>query len=145
MLKNRRLIRSICAALVMFGAACGGFASLKDLQSLQTALTQKFGEQTTVNISNNSYLLITFVNSKSVSADSAERAEFAHGVAQFAFEQYARRDSLESIGVRFSTVRGGAGVSITHSDAPYSWKATELRAVPDSARHVPADSGKRGG
>jgi hypothetical protein len=132
----RRPATLAAALLALALTACGMMGDLRDLSALQTAVAKSYGETAAVNLSNGKLLTVTFQNSKFATLDGPSRSDFARGVAVFAFTQYARRDSLTSVSIGFRSVKGAGGFTLTTTDVPYSWTATELRSAADSLPHT---------
>jgi hypothetical protein len=114
-------------------AACVMMGDGRDLSALQTALAKRYGETTDIDLANREQLTVKFENSKFADLEEPGRSDFARGVAVFVFTQYARRDSISSIKIGFRSVIGVPGLTLNHTETPYSWTAAELRAASDSA------------
>jgi hypothetical protein len=113
-------------------SACRVLGDVRDVSALQRAIAAQYGEITVINLSNGE-LGIIFENSKYAALTGSDRDKFVRGVADFAFANYARRDSLSVLSVGFNSVIGAGGLSVTASEAPHSWAARELRAAMDSS------------
>lgn len=114
-------------------SACSDVGELRDLRVLSASISTQYGTAASINLSNGARLTVTFQNSKYSELPDSSREDFARRVAQYAFAQYARRDSLTEIRVGFRSVRGAGGLSVSHSEVPYAWPRAELKAAADSA------------
>jgi hypothetical protein len=87
-----------------------------------------------VKLSNDTHLILTFQRSPAAleKADSAGRAQFAEDVATFAKGQYPRAARLQDVTIAFSNVTSMGPITITHSDAPYTFRMEDLPSATDS-------------
>ena len=99
---------------------------------MQKAVAAHYGEIAEISLSEGE-LGIIFENSKYAALTGSDRDKFVRGVADFAFANYARRDSLSVVSVGFNSAISAGGFSVTRREAPHSWAADELRATMDSS------------
>lgn len=98
---------NILAGVVLGGAllftACAGdlVKSLSGLNSLRQKLTEKYGDQVTVNLQNSRYLQVIFVNSHLNKQDRAKRTERARDTARFVALNYEGIKSIDAVWVSF--------------------------------------------
>lgn len=112
--------------LVAAGVGCG---DLKDLFVLQQGLAGEFHSSTiNVNLSS-TRLTVIFQNSRVADLPEADRAMVARRVAEYVRGHYPAEKRLESIDVGFTSVRGGGGFSISTSNVPYRFAASDLGAA----------------
>jgi len=97
---------SRAVAILLWCLLAGGCAktvkSLGELSRLQTAIVREFGEQDVgVNLNNDTFLSITFVNSPLNDKSPAERAKRAQQAAAFVAEHYDSIAKINEIWVAF--------------------------------------------
>jgi hypothetical protein len=100
--------------------------TVKDLFDLSQQITVKFKQSAKLSIKNRNNLVITFENSPLADLPSEERSQFAHSVAQFAYQHYAHSEALNTVGVVFQSRQVYGPVKITKTDPMYIWNVTEL-------------------
>src|SRR6185437_10858281 len=91
----------VLSALISAGCSSNLVKSLSALNALQQHLTQKYGDQVTVNLQNSRYLSIVFVNSPLNHDDESKRLERAHDAAQFVALNYEEIKSVEQVWIAF--------------------------------------------
>jgi hypothetical protein len=120
-----RILSLLAASMAVVTVGC---ADIRDLGSLSGQLAQEFHAPASLNLSNGSHLRITFQNlppGMYASADSG-RQQFARDVARFAKAHYAKASQLQDITIAFTQVTNAGPVSVTRSDAPYSFPVRDL-------------------
>lgn len=124
----------IPVAAVVILAACAEF---KAVMALSSKLQQHYGVQTMVNLRNETHLTVTFgalpEELAKAGDDSTVRAQFARDVASFAKANYANAARLEDITIAFSHVRSLGAVTITRTEAPYTFAMRDIPSQPPSA------------
>lgn len=128
------VLRRALVPLLLAAAACGTVETIKDLQSLVGALQERFGESVSVNLSNGRLLTLTFVNSRIADLPGEERTRIAREAAVFALARFPGAAAVDRVEVAFQSMRGGAGVTVSRTETPMSFRAAELRAAVDSLR-----------
>jgi len=108
--------------------AAVGCADLKDIMAVAGAVEKQYHMPVNVNLNNHSHLAITFQNAslESMKLDSTGVDGFARNVASFAKAHYAKRAELEDVSVVFARVSSTGPLTVTRTDAPYVFKASEL-------------------
>ena len=129
------------AGVLILAAAC---ADLKAMMALSLALQKQYGVEAAVKVTNETHLTITFDELPDAIAkaagDSAARSQFARDVAGFTKANYANAARLQDITIAFSHVRSLGAVTITHTEAPYTFAMRDIpsqaasAAPPDSTR-----------
>ena len=125
MVRSRRSHSSILVVLAI--AACFDMSALADLQVVASAIGQRYGQAANINLTSSGELTITFQNSPFAELPAMERDTLAREVAAFAFASYPGRENLTSVSVGFQSVHGVAGFTVSRSQVPYTWSASELR------------------
>lgn len=121
-MRKRRLV--VVAAVLLIG--CAG---LRDLLTLSGALQKQFGAAANVNLSNGSHLIVTFPNlpEETLKAEGGDRAKLAADVAHFVKVHYAQANELNDITVAFAQVKSAGPLTMTRTDAHYSFAAKDLK------------------
>jgi len=126
------IVQNVLSKLVLIAAlfmvSC---QTLKDLTDLNRQIAEKFKQGAKLSIRNNSNLVITFENSPLADLPTAERKQFAHRVAQFAYQHYSHPEALNTIGVVFQSRQTYGPVKITKAEPIYFWNVEELAAAPE--------------
>jgi hypothetical protein len=122
----RPLLRFIAIAAVLTLGAC---VDLKEIMALSAALQEQYHAPANVSINNRSHLVVTFQNlpQESLKADSAGKERFARDVALFAKSHYRDSAKLDDITIVFANVKSAGAITITRSDAPYSFATRDLK------------------
>jgi hypothetical protein len=118
--------RYVALAILLTASACG---DLKDIMAVSTAVQEHYHMPASINLNNGSHLAITFQNAsvQSLKLDSAGLDGFARGVAAFAKAHYAKAPQLEDVTVAFATVSSTGPLTVTRTEAPYRYRASELK------------------
>ena len=113
---------------VLAAAAAVACADLKDITALAGAIQTEYKTPANVSVNNGSHLRITFQNAPlaAMKMDSAGRATFARQVATFAKAHYPKAGQLDDISVAFANVTQAGPLTVTRTDAPYSFRPGEL-------------------
>ena len=122
----RLLLRFVVVTAVLTLGACG---DLKEVMALSAALQEQYHAPANVSINNGSHLTVTFQNlpQESFKGDSAGKERFARDVAMFAKTHYRDSAKLDDIRIVFASVKSAGAITITRSDAPYSFAARDLK------------------
>lgn len=122
----RQLPRSVVVVAVLTMGAC---ADLKEILALSAALQEQYHAPANVSINNGSHLVVTFQNlpQESLKADSVGKERFARDVATFAKTHYRDSAKLDDITIVFASVKSTGAITITRSDAPYSFATRDLK------------------
>ena len=122
----RQLLRLIGIAAALTLGACADF---KEILALSAALQEQYHAPANVMINNGSHLVVTFQNlpQESFKSDSAGKQRFARDVAMFAKAHYPDSAKLDDITIVFASVKSAGAITITRSDAPYSFATRELK------------------
>lgn len=120
-----RFLRWLTLAGALSAVGC---ADLKDIMAVAGAVEKQYHMPVNVNLNNGSHLAITFQNAslESMKLDSTGADGFARNVASFAKAHYAKRAELEDVSVVFARVSSAGPLTVTRTDAPYVFKASEL-------------------
>ena len=120
-----RPARVFLALTILLAGAC---ADLQDLMTLSSSIREHYGAAANVNLTNHSHLRITFQNlpEGALKVDSTGRGQFARDVAAFAKAHYPKAAELEDVTIAFATVKSTGPITITHTDAPYSFAVRDL-------------------
>lgn len=121
-------MRRIATLVTIVALAASGCADLKNLATLSTALGQEYHTQPSVSINNGTHLRITFQNvSDSTSGPGAgTKEQFARSVAVFAKRHYPTAASLDDITIAFARVSTAGPLTVTRTDAPFTFRMGEL-------------------
>jgi hypothetical protein len=115
---------------------------MKAMLALSVALQRQYGVEVAVKLTNQTHLTITFdelpTTVERAGADSTARARFARDAATFAKANYTGAARLEDITIAFSHVRSLGVVTITHTDAPYTFAVGDIPSASPSATPGPA-------
>lgn len=120
-----RLSRIGTVVLAANAVAC---ADLRDVVALASAIQTEYKVPANVSVNNASHLRITFQNAPldRMKLDSAGRATFAREVATFAKAHYSKAGQLDDITIAFASVKQTGLLTVTRTDAPYSFRARDL-------------------
>jgi hypothetical protein len=120
-----RYLRWLTLAALVAAAGCD---DLKDIMAVAGAVEKQYHMPVHVNLNNGSHLAITFQNAslESMKLDSTGADGFARNVAAFAKAHYAKQAELEDVSVVFARVSSAGPLTVTRTDAPYVFKASEL-------------------
>jgi hypothetical protein len=115
-------------------AACAQF---KDMLALSSALQKQYGVQAMVKMTNSTHLTITFDQIpdavEKAGDDSTARAQFAREAARFVKANYPGAAELEDVTIAFSHVRSLGVVTITHTEAPYTFAMRDIPSLPPAS------------
>ena len=113
------------AVVATVAVAC---ADLKDIVTLASEIQSEYKIPANVSVNNGTHLQITFRNAplEAMKLDSAGRATFARGVAAFAKAHYPKSGQLDDITIGFASVRQTGPLTVTRTDSPYSFRASDL-------------------
>lgn len=100
---QKDIIASVALGGVLLFTACSSdlVKSLSGLNSLRQKLTEKYGDQVTVNLQNSRYLQVVFVNSPLNNQDRPKRIERARETARFVALNYGDIKSVDAVWVSF--------------------------------------------
>ena len=106
-----------------------GVRDIKAVMALSEAIQAEYHMPAHVAINNGSHLTVTFP--KEAVADlklsDEDRADFARRVARFAVAHYRSGTSLSDVRIAFQSVSNAGMVTVTSTDAPYTFAASELK------------------
>lgn len=128
MMIARSILSKFVLIAALFMVSC---QTLKDLSDLNRQIAEKFKHGARLSIRNNGNLVIAFENSPLADLPAAERKQFAHRVAQFAYQHYSHPEALNLIGVVFQSRQAYGPVKITKAEPMYLWNVKELAAAPE--------------
>ena len=133
-----RSVACLTAAVLLL-AACG---EMKAMLALALALQKQYGVAASVKETNEAHLTVTFDQLpdavEKAGGDSTARARFAQDAASFVKAKYAGAARLQDITIAFSHVRSVGPVTITHTEAPYTFAMRDIPPPPpDSAPAAP--------
>jgi hypothetical protein len=122
-------IRPVIA--VAAAAAVIGCSDFKAMFALSAALQKEYHVPANVNLNNRTHLSITLQNLPAglLDGDDSSRQRFARELATFAKSHYAESSRLDDITIAFANVRGYGPVTVTRTDAPFSFRIRELPDV----------------
>ena len=121
-----RLIRVVGGLLCFVMLAC---ADLKAVMALSEAIQAEYHMQPHVEIFNGSHLTLTFEKDAiaELKLSDEDRASFARKVAGFALSHYRSGTALEDVTISFQSVSSAGPITVTRTDAPFTFTASELR------------------
>ena len=101
--QRKSVAAAVAIGCAVFILACSSdlVKSLSGLNSLRQKLTERYGDQVTVNLHNSRYLQIVFVNSPLNKQDRPKRIERARETARFVAQNYEGIKSIEAVWVSF--------------------------------------------
>jgi hypothetical protein len=120
-----RLKRIVVGLLALAAVAC---ADLKAVVALSEAIQTQYHLPANVAINNNSHLTITFPKDAVAELKLTDdaRASFARNVASFAVSHYHGGTPLSDVRIAFQSVSNTGPITVTRTDAPFTFLASEL-------------------
>jgi len=120
-----RLTRVVVALLALTAVAC---ADLKSGVALSEAIQAQYHLPANVAINNGSHLTVTFPKDAVAELKLTDdaRASFARSVAGFAMSHYHGGTPLSDVRIAFQSVSNTGPITVTRTDAPFTFTASEL-------------------
>jgi len=118
----------VWAILMLSLPACQDmFKGMGEMMALQQKLAKEFGTQNVgIKITNGTHLGVTFQNSEIANLPKFEQESKARRVATFVRDHYERWRNLSTISVVFIQQNRYGPVSVTKTQAVFSFKPSEL-------------------
>lgn len=118
----------VWAILMLSLAACQDmFKGMGEMMALQQKLSQEFGTQNVgIKITNGTHLGVTFQNSEIANLPKFEQESKARQIALFVRDNYEPWKNLSKISVLFIQQNRYGPVSVTKTQAAFSFKPSEL-------------------
>lgn len=121
-----------CIVVATIASVLLGCQDLRSLQQLSAALSTHYDEPMSINVADGTELSIILENERYANVSPADRRKIALDIAQFALSHYSLADSLQSINIGFGSTTQAVGVSVSRTNAAYSWTTAALRMRLDS-------------
>jgi len=103
------------------------FKGMGEMMALQQKLAQEFNTQNIgINISNGTHLAVTFQNSPIAELAKVEQESKARQVAIFVRDHYGGYGNLSTVSVAFIQHKQYGPLSVTKTQAAFSFKKSEL-------------------
>jgi hypothetical protein len=120
-----RLIRVLGGLLCLVTLAC---VDMKAIMALAEAIQGEYHMPVNVNVNNGSHLTVTFPTDALAELKLSDegRANFARSVARFAVSHY-QGEPLSDVRIAFQTVSNTGPITVTRTDAPFTFTASELK------------------
>jgi len=121
-----RLTRVLAALLSLATLAC---VDLRAVMDLAKAMQAEYHMPVNVAINNESHLTITIPMEAvaELKLSDEDRADFARRVARFAASHYRSETPLTDVRIVFESASSIGMVTVTRSDTPYTFLASELK------------------
>ena len=121
-----RLLRVVGGLLCLVTLAC---VDMKAIMALAEAIQAEYHMPVNVNVNNGSHLTVTFPTESLAQLKLSDegRANFARSVARFAVSHYQGEPALSDVRIAFQTVSNAGPLTVTRTDAPFTFTANELK------------------